>query len=100
MLQHVIDGVGADHVELGLDYVFDQAVFSQNVIRNPRLYPISVTGGIGMVEPESIETIAERLKRPNLVDDEIREVLGRIGCEAPLACGIRLFDCKRGKGIQ
>lgn len=75
-LQYVIDHIGPDHVGLGLDYVFDQAGFSQNVARNPSLYPVGVSGSVGMVEPESIGQIAEGLASTNLTDDQIRGILG------------------------
>jgi membrane dipeptidase len=75
-LRYVIDKVGAEHVGLGLDYVFDRESLAANVRRNPHLYPPGVAGGLAMVEPDSFGAIAEALARDNFSDEQIRGVLG------------------------
>lgn len=77
-LRYVIDLVGADHVGLGLDYVFDRRELDEYVRLNPTLFPpgLDAAGGMQMVEPEAIGEIAEGLARDNLTDAQIRGVLG------------------------
>ncbi len=63
---------------LGLDFVFDRGELDDYVRQNPSLFPadIPVGGGLGMVAPEAMESIAEGLARSNLSDTHIRGVLG------------------------
>ena len=77
-LHYAIDLIGAEHVGLGLDYVFDRAELDAYVRANPALFPpdTDITGGMPMVPPEAFEAIAEGLARHNLRDDQIRGVLG------------------------
>jgi membrane dipeptidase len=77
-LRYVIDQVGAEHVGLGLDYVFDRAELDEYVRLNPGIFPpeTEITGSMGMVEPEAIGEIAEGLARDNLTDAQIRGILG------------------------
>jgi membrane dipeptidase len=75
-LRYVIDKVGAEHVGLGLDYVFDRESLDADVRSNPHLYPPDVAGGLAMVEPDSFDAIAEALARDNFSDEQIRGVLG------------------------
>ncbi len=76
-LRYSIDLVGADHVALGLDFVFDRAELEQFVRDNPSLFP----PGLGidrmeMIAPENMEDIVEALARDNLSDVQIRGILG------------------------
>lgn len=77
-LRYVIELVGAEHVGLGLDYVFDRTELDEYVRLNPTLFPpaIDIAGGMGMVEPGDLHEIAESLARDNLTDAQIRGVLG------------------------
>lgn len=77
-LRYVIDLVGAEHVGLGLDFVFDRTELDDYVRANPALFPpgLDTATGMGMVAPESMEAIAESLARDNLSDAQIRGVLG------------------------
>lgn len=77
-LRYTIDLVGAEHVGLGLDYVFDRTELDEYVRTNPGLFPVGLTAGgrVAMVEPESMESIAEGLARDNLTDEQISGVLG------------------------
>ena len=77
-LRYVIDRVGAEHVGLGLDYVFDRNENAEHVRLHPHLYPAGLDpiGGMGLVEPEEMGAIAEGLARDNLTDTQIRGILG------------------------
>lgn len=77
-LRYTIDLVGADHVGLGLDYLFDRSELDEFFRTNPTLFSQDVGSAydIGMIEPEAIATIAECLARDNLSDSQIRGVLG------------------------
>jgi membrane dipeptidase len=77
-VRYVIDLVGAEHVGIGLDYVFDRTEMDEYVRANPTIFPntLNLTGSISMVEPESIGEIAEGLAHDNLSDAQIRGVLG------------------------
>lgn len=77
-LRYVIDLVGAEHVGLGLDYVFDRTELDAYVSINPTIFPprMSISGAMGMVEPESVSAIAAGLARDNLTDAQIRGILG------------------------
>ena len=77
-LRYVIDLVGADHVGLGLDYVFDRTELDEHVRANPTLFPagMNLQAGMRMVEPEAISAIAEGLAGDNLTDTQILGILG------------------------
>jgi len=71
-LRYVIDLIGAEHVGLGLDFVFDVSEV------DAALYPPSLdtSGGYTMIGPEAVARIAEGLARINLSDAKIRGILG------------------------
>jgi membrane dipeptidase len=78
-LRYAIDLVGAEHVGLGLDYVFDRAELEEYYRENPSLFPPGLNNaaaGLAMVEPEAIGAITEGLLRDNLTDANIRGILG------------------------
>ena len=77
-LRYAIDLVGAEHVGLGLDYVFDSDGFAQTVRTNPGNFPAELDTGesLAMIAPECIVEIAEGLARANLTETQIRCVLG------------------------
>lgn len=74
-VRYVIDRVGAEHVGLGLDYVFDRTEVEEYVRLNPTLFPPGMDTA-GMVEPEAMGAIAEGLARDNLTDAQIQGILG------------------------
>lgn len=77
-LRYVIDLVGAEHVGLGLDYVFDRTEFDDYVRANPTIFPsgTNISGGMAMIEPEAMGAIVEGLAKDNLTDAQIRGILG------------------------
>ena len=77
-LRYTIDLVGADHVGLGLDHIFDLSEIDEFIRTNPTIFSSDVRSArdIGTIGPEAIVTIAECLARDNLSDSQIRGVLG------------------------
>ena len=75
-LRYVIDLIGADHVGLGIDYVFDQSELSEQLHKNPALFAPGTDPNAATIAPESMHHIAEGLARDNLTDTQIRGVLG------------------------
>lgn len=75
-LRYVIDLVGADHVGLGLDYVFDTDELNAHVRSNPALFPGGVSEDFPILGPEVFDDIAEGLTQAKLSENEIRGVLG------------------------
>jgi membrane dipeptidase len=77
-LRYVIDLIGAEHVGLGLDYVFDPGEVDEAARLNPALFPegMNSAGNSEMVEPEALCKITEGLVQHNLSDAQIRGILG------------------------
>jgi len=77
-LRYTIDLVGAEHVGLGLDYVFDRSELDEHIRNYPGSYPPGTSSArdIAMVEPEAMSAIVEGLCRDGLTDGEIQGVLG------------------------
>jgi membrane dipeptidase len=77
-IRYVVDLVGAEHVGLGLDYVFDRSELDEFVRSNPTLFPLGLNSASGMtiVEPEQMGDIAEGLAKDNLTETQIRGILG------------------------
>jgi membrane dipeptidase len=77
-LRYVIDLIGAQHVGLGLDYVFDRTELDEYLHLNPMLMPpgIDSAKGMQMVEPEAMDAIAENLAKSNFTDVQVRGILG------------------------
>jgi membrane dipeptidase len=73
-LHYAVDLVGAEHVGLGLDCVFDRAEADEDRSRNPTLYPPGLDNR--MLEPEAVGAIVEALGRSGLTDEQIRAILG------------------------
>jgi len=76
-VDYVAQLVGAEHVGLGLDYVFDTSELD-DVLNDPVMFPpeLGYSAGIQMVAPEAIEDIAGRLLGLGYSDDAVRAVLG------------------------
>jgi membrane dipeptidase len=77
-LRYAVDLIGADHVGLGLDYVFDLADLEGCVRKKPEIFPLGFDTAmqISMVRPEELIAIAEGLARDNLTDSQIGNILG------------------------
>lgn len=76
-VDYVVQLIGAEHVGLGLDYVFDQKELD-DAVSDPKLFPpeLGYGSGIKMVPPEAIGEIVERLLTKGYADDDIRAILG------------------------
>jgi len=70
--------VGADHVGLGLDYVFDAKEMDDDILARPDIYPPDkgYGAGLAMIEPERIPWIAEALLKRGYSDADVQGVLG------------------------
>jgi membrane dipeptidase len=74
-IQYLVDLVGADHVGLGLDYVFDRTELDDYVRLNPSLFPPGAET-MSIVAPEAMSEIREGLARFRLSECEIAGILG------------------------
>jgi membrane dipeptidase len=75
-LRYGIDLVGAEHIGLGLDYVFDLSELDEYVRRYPGTFPAGFNASEGMIRPEDLYEIVEGLARANFTDSQINGVLG------------------------
>lgn len=79
-VDHVAGLVGARHVGIGLDYVFDTQELNDILTTMKGTFPAGlgyeVGAGLRMVEPERIGEIAERLLSINYSDDDVLAILG------------------------
>lgn len=82
LLRHIdyaIQLIGPEHVDIGLDYVFDTAEFAAQILARPDLFPPDQgydQGPSKMVEPERFPEIAEGLIKLGYSEDQIKGVLG------------------------
>lgn len=76
-MDYVVQLIGADHVGLGLDYVFDSSELDE-VVSDPKMFPpeLGYQSGIQMVAPEAIEEVVARLLGLGYSDVDIRSILG------------------------
>jgi membrane dipeptidase len=77
-IDYAIKLVGADHVGLGLDYVFDSAELDTYMEKMAAAFPQSLgyQRGIAMVEPERLSAIVTELLRSGHPESVIEKVLG------------------------
>lgn len=77
-VDYVAQLVGAEHVGLALDYVFDQQELLDYFKAHPEVFPDQeiYAEGIRMVAPEQIPEIAAGLARLGYGDEDLRAVLG------------------------
>lgn len=77
-IDYVVQLIGAEHVGLGLDYVFDQEELDADIRSHPETYPteIGYTAGINMVEPERVPLIVEALLQRGYTDTAVQGILG------------------------
>jgi membrane dipeptidase len=81
LLRHIdyaVELIGAEHVGLGLDYVFDQAELDEYVRSRPDIYPPEkgYGAGIAMIEPERFPVIAEALLRKGYSETDVQGIMG------------------------
>jgi membrane dipeptidase len=77
-IDHVVQLVGADHVGLGLDFVFDEAEALAFVRANPKLFPPDqgFREGVRMLPPEGIPAITAGLLRRGYSGADVKKILG------------------------
>ena len=77
-IDYVANLVGARHVGLGFDYVFDRAELDEYLANHPEMFPASegYGAGINMVEPEQLPEAVEQLLQLGYSDDDLRAILG------------------------
>jgi membrane dipeptidase len=81
LLRHIdytVQLIGAEHVGLGLDFVFDQQELDEHVRARPDLFPPQKGYGAGMamIEPERIPYIAEALLVRGYTESQVQGILG------------------------
>lgn len=75
-VRYVVDLVGAEHVGLGLDYIFDESEARDYMRAHPTLFPPGLADQPSpMIEPEAFGAIADGLTR-DLADAQVRGILG------------------------
>ena len=77
-VDHVAQLVGAQHVALGLDYVFDTQELDDYVAKMAHTFPaeLGYEKGVRMVAPEQLEAIVQTLQKLGYSDIDLRAVLG------------------------
>jgi membrane dipeptidase len=77
-IDYVVQLVGADHVGLGLDYVFDMSEMDANLAEHPHIWPEEwgYKPGIKFVAPEQLPELTEILMKRQYREDDIRKILG------------------------
>ena len=78
-IDYTVNVVGAQHVGLGMDYVFDKKELIE-FMQNAEVFPDHVNTGdtspVNMVEPEKMPAITEQFLLHGYSDDDIRAILG------------------------
>ncbi len=77
-VDHVAQLVGAQHVGLGLDFVFDQQELDDYLAKMKATFPagLGYHAGINMVPPETIPEVVEDLLQRGYRDEDITAILG------------------------
>lgn len=77
-IDYVTQLVGADHVGLGLDYIFDRSELDAHLASSPDLWPAAwgYKSGVKFVEPEQLPDLTEILIRRKFSESDIRKILG------------------------
>jgi membrane dipeptidase len=70
--------IGAEHVGLGLDYVFDRRELDDCIRERPDIFPPDkgYTAGIAMIEPERFPIVAESLLQRGYSEKHVQGILG------------------------
>lgn len=77
-IRYAAELVGAEHVAISLDHMFDDTEMDSLMRLNPSLFPadLGAQKGMRIMAPESMEQIAEGLARDRFSQAEIRGILG------------------------
>jgi membrane dipeptidase len=77
-IEYVAELVGARHVGLGLDAVFDEASLKATLSNNSHLWPaqFGYNPGVGFYQPEQLPALTEALLAHGWSETDVRGVLG------------------------
>jgi microsomal dipeptidase-like Zn-dependent dipeptidase len=77
-IDYAVQLVGADHVGIGLDYVYDSAEVDEYVQKMRATFPdgLGYESGVEMVEPERLPAVAEALMAKGYSADSLSRILG------------------------
>jgi membrane dipeptidase len=77
-IDYAVNLIGADHVGLGLDYVFDMEEMDTALAAHAHIFPkgMGYEPGIKLVAPEQLPELTELLLKMQYRDDDIRKILG------------------------
>lgn len=79
-MDHVVQLLGADHVGIGLDYVFDLAELGDYVVEMKGTFPAGlgyeVGAGLRCVSPAQIEKLVELQIKAGYAEGDIQNILG------------------------
>jgi membrane dipeptidase len=73
---YAVEKIGAEHIGLGLDYVFDTEELEAHARANPHLFPPGAEANVRMVAPEDLERLTDRLLAAGLGEADIKAILG------------------------
>lgn len=76
-IDYVANLVGSKHVGIGLDYAFNDTEVQEFVRAHPETYPPDqYPHGIGMIPPERIPEVGDRLLQLGYREEDLRNILG------------------------
>ncbi|HUD93647.1 dipeptidase [Sphingobium sp.] len=79
-VDHVVQQAGAEHVGIGLDYVFDTAELDDYLVKMKDMFPpelgYDLDGGFKCVSPAQIESLVELQIKAGYSQEDIRNILG------------------------
>lgn len=77
-LDYVVQRVGAQHVGIGLDYVFDTAGMNAMLAEHANLWPagFGYSPGVRFFPPEDLPKVTELLLRRGYAEQDVRSLLG------------------------
>lgn len=78
-MDHVVQLVGAEHVGIGLDYVFDTGELDEYLVKMKDSFPAELgytADGLKCVSPDQIEELVELQLKAGYSEQDIRNILG------------------------
>jgi len=78
-MDHVVQLVGAEHVGIGLDYVFDTGELDEYLVKMKDSFPAELgytADGLKCVSPDQIEELVELQLKAGYSQQDIRNILG------------------------
>lgn len=75
-IDYAVQLIGAEHVGIGLDYVFDVGEMEDLIRQNPNSFAAVAPGGYIQVEPERFPLIAEGLLKMGYSSTDVQGIMG------------------------